>query len=286
MFGLKTFLAGLFLGSVTSLLAMQFHVINTSDGLIVLPRSNRPPLRSTYVDVRKWSLAMWREHPEVAEAAMKFGRPDLLAEGALNSVFPKQTNATPAARSGSPTENAKLAMEALVPIKFTNPSRRESLTESSLAGNVPEPVLPTDQFPLADFSVKSLNDAPAVPSPSPRVHESTGQILPEYFQLDSAALRGLPKLQDPIFIFDETPAKESVQPSSEGVHRSKNGTNLFTDVLRALVPQNKAQGPTGQYSVAHPAFRVEAPQPHSRPTSNGVPQRSQPQPAVPMIRPF
>ncbi len=310
MFGLKTFLAGLFLGSVLSLLAMQVHVINTNDGLIVLPRSNRPPIRSTYVDVRKWSLSMWRQHPEVAEAAVKGGRPDLLADGALNSIFPKQTEVQSTPTSGSAAEKAKLAMESLVPIKFTSPNGESKIIDQNVLEQkfevqpaqdkpVPDPV-----FPLKDFEIDTTKlqvEKTTPPSATPNKPEKglkeslssvVDQIFPKDFTFQAPNPKGLPKLQSPIPIFegeDLSTQKNSNLQSKQPVIQKKE--DLFTDVLRALIPQDEqasVQTPP-PHSAAHPVFGIEAPAP-SAPSENRKPQapnwQLNRQNPIPFVKPF
>lgn len=283
MAGFKTFMTGLCLGSVTSFVAMQIHVVNTNDGLTVLPRAHRPPVSSTYVDVRKWSLAMWRQHPEVAEAALKSGRVDLLGDGALNSIFPKQagTDSETLPTSNTANEKAKLAMEALVPIKFTNPDGEQAVMKP----NVPDPKTVEEIFPkhfTQQNDKQSTNDEPA--------HDfltHIKEVLPQEIQLDESLLNALPKLQRPI------PIRDSVDPAGvasngQTSEPSTEKTDLFTDVLKALIPPKaKEQASTivPQHSVAHPAYRIQAPTPHSQQAAPRPSQINQ-QPVVPVVRPF
>ncbi|MDA7503511.1 hypothetical protein N8553_00835 [bacterium] len=284
MAGLKTFFAGLCLGSVTSLVAMQIHVVNTNDGLTVLPRSHRPPISTTYVDVREWSISMWRQHPEVAEAALKSGRLDLLGDGALNSIFPKQagTNAETVPASKLATDKAKLAMEALVPIKFTTPDGKEKVVTPS----VPNPVPFSEIFPkgLIDRSKEQQE----ITSNKNSVVLQNEDIFPQNYQLDEALLKGLPKLQRPIPIRDDVLPSQQI-PETAVIKPEQS--DLFTDVLKALIPpkaKEQASILAPQHSVAHPAYRIEAPSPNSEQV---LPQHqplrnNNPQPSITVVRPF
>lgn len=284
MAGLKTFIAGLFLGSVTSLVAMQIHVVNTNDGLTVLPRSHRPPISTTYVDVREWSISMWRQHPEVAEAALKSGRLDLLGDGALNSIFPKQagTNAETVPASKLATDKAKLAMEALVPIKFTTPEGKEKIVKP----NVPNPVPFSEVLPSGNAGANSVQKE--ITTNKNSVFPLSDEIFPKNFQLDEALMKGLPKLQRPIPIQDDVLPSQQIPETA--VNKSEQ-SDLFTDVLKALIPpkaKEQASILAPQHSVAHPAYRIEAPAPNSQQV---LPQHQQlqnnnPQPSIPVVRPF
>ena len=33
---------------------------------MLVPRTDQPPIRSAYADVREWGTAMWKQYPEVA----------------------------------------------------------------------------------------------------------------------------------------------------------------------------------------------------------------------------
>ena len=282
MFGIKTFLAGLTLGGVTSLLAMQFHVINTNDGLIVLPRANRPPIRSTYVDVRKWSLSMWKQHPEVAQAAVKYGRPDLLGSGALNSIFPQQAGFQAEPTANPKNEKPKFALDALVPIKFSNPNGSVSVVEPK----VPDPIFPFAKTP------PEIPQEGFQPALNHQEHNHQGQrgepVLPENSRVNSGSFSGLPKLQNPVPIFDEMITRNQNQRSQQQYNpQPKSG--LFTDVLRALVPQNEQASAHSnrQHNAARPNFGVQAPNPNQRQNVNpGRSFPSQEQNFAPTVRPF
>ena len=95
MFGIRPFLCGLLAGACGGLFATNFHVVNTAQGIVVVPRTQQPPLRSAYVDIRNWSEAMWTNHPEVTAALVKDGRSSLIGDNIkdnlLEKVLPKQT---------------------------------------------------------------------------------------------------------------------------------------------------------------------------------------------------
>ena len=96
MFGLRMFLIGLLVGTCAGLFVAHFHVVNTSQGVVVVPRTPRPPLRSSYVDIRSWSPSMWANHPEVTQALMADGRSALIREtvenNLLEDLLPQQTH--------------------------------------------------------------------------------------------------------------------------------------------------------------------------------------------------
>lgn len=78
---LKAFLFGLTIGGVGAWLSMQYHLVRTDEGLVIVPRIYQPPVRSAYVDIRHWSPTMWEHYPELSEAIIKSGRNNLLVPG-------------------------------------------------------------------------------------------------------------------------------------------------------------------------------------------------------------
>lgn len=142
MFGLKMFLGGTLIGMCSGLFVANYHVVNSSQGLAVVPRTQRPPLRSTYVDIRSWSQSMWVNHPEVTAALIADGRSSLIGENLkanlLNEIVPKQT------RDDRPLRSRNVASQTEVPIHF----------ETDLADADP---LLTEQSPAAGTSARLLD---------------------------------------------------------------------------------------------------------------------------------
>ena len=224
MFGLKTFCFGLMLGCIGCYLSMQFHVVNTNDGLIVLPRAHRPTLRSVYVDVRKWSLSMWKQHPEVAEAAVLSGRPDLLAEGALNSILPEGTSAAGQATQPTSAENAKIAMDALVPIRFSNPQPE---THHLSTGNSFLPI----KIPTIDFNWHQTAPEQVRNIPVPDIQD---EVLPTDFPWKNLDESKFPILKQPVPIDEPAPARsQQASPSSD------SGSDWFRSLLKNLIPSGE-----------------------------------------------
>jgi hypothetical protein len=268
MFGLKTFVAGLLAGSVSMLLAMQFHLIRTAEGFTVVPRAEQPPLRSTYVDVRRWNAGMWKNYPEVSEALIKAGREDVMATGATDALFPDSSESTlqDAGRSGgftrsiwpandadgerveqadpggSISESTRKAIQALVPIRFTQPQ---------------EEITPGD-------------DRPDAPDSSHRIPA------------------GLPVLQRPVPIPEE--ALRSSEPASSDRSGAEPQADWVRGLLRSLIPREDRSPGEAEHGHARPAFDLNAPEPEEEvlPSHmNWSASREAPPPApVRAIRPF
>jgi hypothetical protein len=83
----STFLAGVAAGALLLYAVLHFHVINTRDGLHLVPKTEAR-LAGTYVDIREFGPRQWLEHPDVLLALQKADRSDLMgiaAEDAVNN---------------------------------------------------------------------------------------------------------------------------------------------------------------------------------------------------------
>jgi hypothetical protein len=117
----KGFLAGLLSGCVLAILALNFHLVHSTEGIELVRRAQTAPLRSTYVDIRQWSGAMWQQYPEVAAALTQAGRTDLLLEGLDQGKPTLGGPALPPITVPDPLlPSAQLSTE-VVPIRFLDP---------------------------------------------------------------------------------------------------------------------------------------------------------------------
>lgn len=284
MFGLKTFFFGLVSGCVGMYLALQFHVANTNNGLIVLSRSHRPPLRSVYVDVRKWSASMWKQHPEVAEAAVLSGRPDLLAEGTVNSLLPEQLQESEQRMQPVSVEKPRIAMDDLVPIRFANPQPE---TQVPSPGNSFLPIkIPTIDFNWNQSAPEQVQNLP--------VPEIVQEVLPSDFSWDDLDQSKFPKLKEPVPI--ENSQRQKSAPNAD------SSANWIKSLLNNVIPgaDSASAGPKNQVEPVqlNPAStnagaqwtNQSAAPPHPAMGSNSRrpvnPFMQQPQQIYPTVRPF
>lgn len=75
-------LTGVLLGSAGMWCVATYHLVQTADGTLCIPRV-QAGLSHIYVDVRTWTAAEWREHPQLAQALMRAGRQDVLPAAPL-----------------------------------------------------------------------------------------------------------------------------------------------------------------------------------------------------------
>lgn len=89
-------LFGIFLGAGLSVAAYNYHVVRTEGNWLIVARTE-PTLVDTYVDIRKWSLQNWREHPRLARALVKAGHGKVIQQSVTDGVLealPGRTNQT------------------------------------------------------------------------------------------------------------------------------------------------------------------------------------------------
>lgn len=66
--------------------SLQYHVVKTSTGFQVVPRSPQQSIGLAYADIRDWSPSQWADRPELARALMANGSTDLIADSVVTSL--------------------------------------------------------------------------------------------------------------------------------------------------------------------------------------------------------
>lgn len=86
----KPFLIGSLLGAGTMFVALQFHLVQSTEGFRLVPRTPQPSLGLAYADIRTWTAEHWTDRPELARALVAHGSTDLVAtsvsDGLLDSI--------------------------------------------------------------------------------------------------------------------------------------------------------------------------------------------------------
>ncbi|MFG0332130.1 MAG: hypothetical protein ACF8TS_02105 [Maioricimonas sp. JB049] len=87
MFGrLKALVAGVAVGGASMFVAQQYHMIRCDDGVFFVKRTTTTDLKTAYVDVRRWGMAEWGQHPQVASALTRDGYGALVMATTANKV--------------------------------------------------------------------------------------------------------------------------------------------------------------------------------------------------------
>jgi hypothetical protein len=120
----KPFIIGLMLGAGLSFVALRYHVVRYTEGFMLVPRTDQPPIRSAYADVREWGTAMWKQYPEVAAALVADGQSKLVAEAMTDDLL------------GRAGENDAEPLDFLPEEKMAPPTRPASTTRK----NPPSPI--------------------------------------------------------------------------------------------------------------------------------------------------
>ncbi|TVS15288.1 MAG: hypothetical protein EA424_16540 [Planctomycetaceae bacterium] len=79
------FFWGMVVGAILLYGAMTYHVVNTHDGLQVVPKTTSG-LAGTYVDIRGFGIDDWAEHRDLAMALIQAGKGELLGDAAISPV--------------------------------------------------------------------------------------------------------------------------------------------------------------------------------------------------------
>ena len=237
MFGIRTFLCGTLLGTCSGLFVANYHVVNTPQGVIVVPRSQRPPLRSVYVDIRSWSEAMWTNHPEVTQALIADGRSALIRENLtdnlLDEIVPEQTQTDRPRRSRSVARQS----EVEVPIRFESepdglpgvatkaaPAKTNRLLDSK------SPVRKRFETAIDDAIAPMVEDDPAE-----LVSEQADEILP----MEDAQAAMVRKLESRLsgLLDGANSATPNVSPArTEVLPASGDANGMARDLLQQVIP--------------------------------------------------
>ncbi len=226
MFGIKMFLGGTLVGTCAGLFAANFHVVNSPQGVVVVPRSQRPPLRSTYVDIRSWSQAMWANHPEVTQALIADGRSSLirdnLHDNLLKEILPEQT------QDDRPQRSRHVANRWEVPIRLDgDQSASNSLvTQPAPAASSKTRLLDT-QSPARKQIESALDEAIAPIVEDDPASEAMIQKLEEQFTPRWNA---------------KTPAVPSIDPDHyEALPNSGDAEQMARDLLQQVIPPSRTR---------------------------------------------
>ena len=126
----KPFIIGLMFGAGLSFVALRYHVVRYSEGFMLVPRTDQPPVRSAYADIREWGTAMWKQYPEVAAALVKDGQSKLVADSLAGDLIGKietddnePLDFLPEEQSAAPTRPASTSRKnPPSPIRLTPPA--------------------------------------------------------------------------------------------------------------------------------------------------------------------
>jgi hypothetical protein len=86
----KPFLFGALFGAGTVFIGLQYHIVQSHEGVRVVPRTPQHAIGLAYVDIRNWGAEQWVDRPELARALVAHGSTDLVAssvtEGLVESI--------------------------------------------------------------------------------------------------------------------------------------------------------------------------------------------------------
>ncbi len=120
----KPLMFGAALGASAMFFAQQYHVIQSHDGLRVIPRAPQQSVGLAYADVRNWGPSQWTDRPELARALMANGSTDLISESVASSLADRVSEDTStldelrgflkgSSKDGSSTEGGLLSVPSI-----------------------------------------------------------------------------------------------------------------------------------------------------------------------------
>ncbi|MBI1371457.1 MAG: hypothetical protein GC159_01665 [Phycisphaera sp.] len=76
----------LLIGAGLMYYALGHHFVKASTGSVTVPKASLT-LSDTWVDIREWTAADFKEHPEVTKALIDNGHGDLVVQSATDGVI-------------------------------------------------------------------------------------------------------------------------------------------------------------------------------------------------------
>lgn len=239
MFGFKMFLGGALIGTCASLFVANYHVVNTAQGVVVVPRTQRPPLRSTYVDIRNWSQSMWSNHPEVTQALIADGRSALIRENLkanlLDEILSEET-VPEQTRDDRPRRSRNVASQSEFPIQIESelldagPLRAEHASSTGTAARLLDsqsPVRKRFESAFDEAIAPMVEDDPAALG-----NDALANSLPN----DAMVQKLEARFSD--LVKPQQPANSEAIPSlTEDLPTSEDAAEMARDLLQQVIPQ-------------------------------------------------
>lgn len=233
MFGVRPFLCGLLAGACGGLFATNFHVVNTAEGIVVVPRTQQPPLRSSYVDIRNWSEAMWTNHPEVTAALVADGRSSLigdnLKDNLLDKVLPKQTRSETAPRTRSTASRSGALPVGRTNTIATKPVPSQDSAQVFDSGSAVrkrwEAVLDNAIAPIVDED------------PAELAADQSSEVLPEGGQQEDLVQQLEEQFRDRVTDPAQSTVPKSIPAKIEALPTSGDASDMARDLLKQVIPQ-------------------------------------------------
>lgn len=81
---ISSFLLGVVAGALLIGAAMNFHLVRSDDGILMIPKLTKG-LHDPYADIREFTLDDWQQHRPLAAALVQANKSDLLADSSLHN---------------------------------------------------------------------------------------------------------------------------------------------------------------------------------------------------------
>lgn len=80
----SSFLLGMVAGAMVLGAAMNFHLVRSDDGMLMIPKVTKG-LHDPYADIRAFTLDDWQQHRPLAAAIVQANKSELLADSSLSN---------------------------------------------------------------------------------------------------------------------------------------------------------------------------------------------------------
>lgn len=185
MFGFKRVALGLLVGGGGMYFADHYHVVHTTEGVVVVPRAQQPSLRSAYADVRGWDAAKWAQYPELSQSMVTDGRSGLLIDGTTDGLMRELgTKLMLPAAGSAPTGTMATDRPPIVfgqpaaPI-LPNTPQSTAPADDSLLGRLSRQLQGNSASTSPQFDTRPLQrDVPGAPAPPLQPAYSSPQTPP------------------------------------------------------------------------------------------------------------
>jgi len=165
---LKPWLFGSLFGASLTFVGMRYHVVRYEEGVMLVSRSQQPPLRSTYVDIRDWGAAMWKQYPEVATALVNGGHSQLVAEHVAADLLNEVD-----APSETPSASSSLDELSSLRTRSTSTTRKPAI--------VPIRLQPAERSLDSKASEVDLGESASTPGKTRAIDKAVSSALESLF---------------------------------------------------------------------------------------------------------
>ncbi|MBX7168172.1 MAG: hypothetical protein K1X74_17685 [Pirellulales bacterium] len=85
MSAIRNLMFGMILGGAGVYVGLKYHVVNTNEGLVLVPKLEAT-FADSYIDVRKFTPNDWNERRQLVAAIVKADKQDIIQDSAVDGL--------------------------------------------------------------------------------------------------------------------------------------------------------------------------------------------------------